>query len=241
MGELAVADSWRVSDGRVVGLAEHLRRFEASAAAGAPAGADVDWPPFWDAAAAAVPTTGRWWPRVELPHDGPPRVLVRPAPPRRVSTRLAWCGGDDPRTAPRTKGPDLAVLAGLRDDAVASGADCALLTGGGSVREAATGSVLWWEGDVLCAPDDEQVLPGVTAGLVLDHARASGVPSDRRARRPEELAGREVWFTSALHGVTGVVSLTVPGGVVPLAAPRRAARWHRAWVALAQGWSAPPP
>jgi branched-subunit amino acid aminotransferase/4-amino-4-deoxychorismate lyase len=240
VGELLAADSWRVEGGRVVAFAEHRRRFEGAVAAAA--AGHVDWPAFWAAVVGAVPAAGGWWPRVELRGGGRPEVVVRPAPQRRACTRLVWDGRADPRRSPRAKGPDLSLLGRLRAQAVAAGGDCALLTGpGGAVREAATGSVLWWEGEVLCAPADDGVLPAVTAGLVLGRARATGVATDRRDRRPEELAGREVWFTSALHGVTGVCELRAASGAVALGTPRRAAAWHRWWTSRAQPWGAAAP
>ncbi len=229
---LLAADSWRVEDGAVVDLAGHRARFEAAVARSLPAGGPaVDWPAWWAAVAAAVPGRGSWWPRVELPAGATaPRVRLRPAPPRRAATALVWDGGPDPRRHPRTKGPELELLGRLRAAAVAAGGDCALLTApGGAVREAATCSVLWWEDEVLCAPADPQVLPGVTAGRVLALAREAGVATDRRDRRPQELAGREVWATSALHGVSGVRVLLLPGGAVAVAPPARAAAWHAAW------------
>jgi branched-subunit amino acid aminotransferase/4-amino-4-deoxychorismate lyase len=79
--------------------------------------------------------------------------------------------------------------------------------------------LLWWDGDALCAvPDDAPILPGVTRALILELATEEGIPVTTRRPLPSELDGREVWLTSALHGIRAVsgwagASLT-PGPVV---------------------------
>src|ERR1039458_248493 len=56
------------------------------------------------------------------------------------------------------------MLIGIRQGAAAQGADEALLvSGSGTVLEGALSAVLWWRGDVLCAPPQSlPVLPSVT-------------------------------------------------------------------------------
>jgi branched-subunit amino acid aminotransferase/4-amino-4-deoxychorismate lyase len=90
-----------------------------------------------------------------------------------------------------------------------------LRTADGTVVEAASSSVLGWEDDVLCAPPDEiPALPGTTAGLVRDLATAQGIRTARRARRIDELAGREVWLLNALHGIR-LVTGWIGCGITP--------------------------
>ena len=112
----------------------------------------------------AVPAQGRWFPRVELRADGELALEVRPAPPREP-TVVAWVADvPDPRRAPRRKGPDLERLAALRERAAAHGAGEAVIADAdGRLLEGAYTSLLWWEGETLCAvPDDAPILPGIT-------------------------------------------------------------------------------
>jgi branched-subunit amino acid aminotransferase/4-amino-4-deoxychorismate lyase len=189
---------------------------------------------FMLAAAALRPATGRWFPRVELALvAGEPRLQlwVRPAPPVSRSVRLWLPGIPDARTWPRVKGPDLDWLTGLRQAAVAAGADEAvLLSPAGHVLEGTSTSLLWWRGETLCAPPlDAAVLPGITRSVVL--AEAADVAFENV--RPAELSGVEVWAVNALHGirpVTGWAGAAIQAGT--------AARW----AALTDGrtrWNSP--
>ncbi|MEV6122192.1 aminotransferase class IV [Streptomyces sp. NPDC052077] len=240
--ELLAADSWLVADGAIRALDRHQQRFAASCAAfaGLPApllGA------FWAAMTELLPRgPGTWFPRVELEraagdahpdtvHPGGVRLLYRqrPAPPLRETTRVWGTTVPDPRRTPRHKGPDLGILAAVRGRAAAAGADEALLVSAdGVVHEAVNSSLLWWEGDVLCHPAAElPTLPGVTARLLTEEARRRGVEvAPRRCRLPA-LAGREVWVTNALHGLTPVTAWTE--STLGTGAPARAAGW-RAWL-----------
>jgi branched-subunit amino acid aminotransferase/4-amino-4-deoxychorismate lyase len=135
----------------------------------------------------------------------------------------------DPRRVPRRKGPDLAVLAGLRAWASEQAAQEALLVSGtGLVLEAAHSSVLWWEGDRLCAPDPRlAILPGVTGDLIRERAAGLGIPVMFRRRPPAHLDGREVWLVNALHGIRPVTRWV---GAPVVAGPAvRAPEW-RAWL-----------
>lgn len=96
---LAVVDSWLVDQGRVRGLRLHLVRFTDACRSrhGLPASELAD---FLAAVVAALPRTGRWFPRVEL-HPGTGlwlRLRVAPAPSVRVVLRPA--DEPDPRTSP---------------------------------------------------------------------------------------------------------------------------------------------
>jgi branched-subunit amino acid aminotransferase/4-amino-4-deoxychorismate lyase len=223
MTELLAADSWLVADGRVRAVERHWARFSAACAehgvgpdAIAAFRADVE---------RAVPAQGRWFPRVELRQEL--AVLVRPAPPREP-TVVAWIADvPDPRRCPRRKGPDLDRLAALRERAAAHGAGEAVLADAdGRLLEGAYTSLLWWEGETLCAvPDEAPILPGVTRALLLELAVERGTPVARRRPAPDELAGRETWLVSALHGIRAVTRWAPAG--VPAGAAQRAAAWQR--------------
>ncbi|MDX3659149.1 aminotransferase class IV [Streptomyces sp. ID05-26A] len=215
---LLVADSWLVLDGSVRSLDRHVSRFSRSCLElGVVTPQELQR--FWRAAISDLPRTGAWFPRVELAGDPPSlRLRLRRAPERGDQVRVWVPGGSDRRRQPARKGPDLGTLGDLRAEAANHGAQEALLrTADGIVVEAAASSVLWWEDDVLCSPPEEiPALPGTTAGLVLDLAAARGIRTERRARRVEDLAGREVWLLNALHGIRLVTDLVgspvAPGG-----------------------------
>jgi hypothetical protein len=222
------AESWLVVDGHARGLDRHWERF-------GPA------PPGLRAAAdGALPPGGRWWPRVERRADGSLWLHVRGAPPREP-TVVAWVADvPDPRREPRRKGPDLERLGALRARAAERGAGEALIADpDGRLLEGAYSSLLWWEGDELWAlPDDAPVLPGVTRALLLDLAAHEGVAVRRRRPAPAELAGREVWLTSALHGVRAVSAWA---GGAPAGLASRAEDWQRRLEALAKPLDVGPP
>lgn len=215
---LLVADSWLVLDGSVRSLDRHVSRFTRSCLElGVVTQAELDR--FWRESLSALPRTGAWFPRVELAGDPPSlRLRIRPAPARGEHVRVWVPDKPDHRLSPARKGPDLQSLGTLRAEAESHGAQEALLrTPDGIVVESASSSLLWWENDVLCAPPEEiPALPGTTAGLVRDLAASQGIRTARRARRVDDLAGREVWLLNALHGIRLVTALigcgTTPGG-----------------------------
>jgi branched-subunit amino acid aminotransferase/4-amino-4-deoxychorismate lyase len=226
MTELLAADSWLVDDGRVRAVERHWARFEATCREH---GVEPDAvAQLRGRVGRAVPARGRWFPRVELRADGELAVHLRPAPAREP-TVVAWVADvADPRREPRHKGPDLERLAALRARAAAAhGAGEALLSDGeGRLIEGAFTSLLWWEGETLCAvPDDAPILPGITRALLLELARDRGTPMARGRPWPQELADRETWLVSALHGirvVTGWANGGPPAGRAP-----RAGGWQR--------------
>jgi branched-subunit amino acid aminotransferase/4-amino-4-deoxychorismate lyase len=228
MTEIAAAESFLVDAGMARGLDRHWARFDRGCAA---AGLDIDAPRA--ALAEALPATGRWFPRVEARADGEVRVAIRPAP-ERSSELVAWVfDGPDPRREPRRKGPDLERLGALREEAARHGAGEALLhDGDGRLLEGAYTSLLWWEDDTLCAlPDDAPILDGVTRALLLALAAEDGVPVRHRRPLPAELDGREVWLTSALHGIRAVIP--GPEGCLPAGPAPRALAWQARLEALA--------
>lgn len=201
---IEAADSWLVSDGLALGLELHRTRFMTSIPRGRYLELDVDG--FWDAAIAAIPREGDWFPRVEL-HSrlGGPRLVfrLRSAPERTRSAVLATWRGRDPRTVPRVKGPDLDSMLRIRTDVQKQGADEAvILTPDGYVVEGAYSSLLWWRGDILCGPPAEfERVDSVTARSVLTLAAALGLDTHEEAVTPAELDGTELWALSALHGI----------------------------------------
>jgi branched-subunit amino acid aminotransferase/4-amino-4-deoxychorismate lyase len=221
-GPLLAADSWLVDAGAVRAADAHWARFgEACRVHGIDAG---ELARFRAAATAAVPATGRWFPRVELGERGL-ALRVRPAPPPAGAARVVVAAPGDPRRCPRRKGPDLALLVRLRERARAAGADELLLCDeAGALREGALSSLLWWEGTTLCTTPDEHTLPGITRALLLDGARRHGVGVRVRSPLPRELAGLEVWLTSALHGIRVVSAWLDPAQAA--GPPERAAAWR---------------
>ncbi|MGY1498109.1 aminotransferase class IV [Streptomyces sp. QTS52] len=221
---LVVADSWLVRDGRVRGLGRHRERFlRACGDSGGPSLRQlVD---FWRDMTIALPRTGEWFPRVELGAESRElRLLLRHAPPLGTGVRVWAAGQLDPRTVPRRKGPDLDILARLRQRAVAEGADEAVLIApSGVVLEGIHSSVLWWEDDTLCLPSPQlPVLAGVTVALIQEHAQRTGVRVAHRERTLADLDGREVWLVNALHGIRPVTEWT--GGTEPFMRTGRAVR-----------------
>ena len=196
MTALLAADSWLVADGRARAVERHWARFSATCREHGVAPAALA--AFRAEVEGALPARGRWFPRVELPADRELALDLRPAPPREP-TVVAWVADvPDPRVAPRRKGPDLERLGALRERAAAHGAGEAVIADAdGRLLEGAYTSLLWWEGETLCAvPDDAPILPGITRGLLIELARARDTPvAQRRPRaaragRPRDLAGQ---------------------------------------------------
>lgn len=214
---IVAADSWLVTEGRALALGLHRSRFLSSA----PGAAE-----FWDAAVAAIPTEGDWFPRVEL-HE--PRRLVfrlRQAPERSRTAVLATWTGPDPRTRPTVKGPDLASMLRIRTAVQAEGADEAvILSPDGYVVEGAYSGLLWWRGEILCGPPAAfDRVDSVTSRSVLTVARALGIDTYEEAVTPAELDGTELWVLSALHGIR-IATRWVDGPELA-AKPGRLAQWR---------------
>jgi len=232
-GAVAAAESWLVEDGRARGLDRHWARFARGCAE---AGLSIASPRA--AVEAALPATGRWFPRVEARAGGAVRLAVRPAPPRAPEV-VAWIAdGPDPRRAPRRKGPDLERLGALRAAAARHGAGEAVIADAdGRLLEGAYTSLLWWEDDAHCAvPDDAPILDGVTRALLLGLAGDAGAEVRFRRPAPAGLDGREAWLTSALHGirvVTRWVADNAHGPPVHAGRAERAAAWQARLEALA--------
>lgn len=230
---IEAADSWLVTDGTVLALDLHRARFMTSI----PRGRYLQLDPggFWDAAIAAIPRTGDWFPRVELRTQlVRPQLLfrLREAPARSRSIVLATHHGRDPRTTPRVKGPDLETMVRLRTGVQKKGAgDAVILTRDGYIAEGATTCLAWWRGDALVIPDNEiERIDSVTLRSVLALATATGVDILRESATPEELDGCEVWALNALHGIR-IVTSWVDGPAVA-EEPGRLDTWRRRLDAL---------
>jgi branched-subunit amino acid aminotransferase/4-amino-4-deoxychorismate lyase len=213
-GRLLAADSWLVEDGRVRALGRHLDRFRAACAVRGGVTTD-ELERFLTGCTAEIPGTGRWFPRVELRPAGL-GLLVREAPPRRTRIGLWVDESGDRRAFPGLKGPDLDLLAAVRERAIEAGADEAVLVAADrTVLEGSTTSLLWWRGGTLCAPPPEAaILPGVTRALILSEARRRGIPIRYELCRPAGLDGLEVWAVNALHGIRPV-STWLSCGITP--------------------------
>ncbi len=221
---VAVADSWLLEQGRTTRLDLHRERFLASAAEldGA-----SDTVPAWDALAPLMPQLGRWFPRVDLLSDGQLSFALRPAPPR-APTVVAWLMPEpDPRLLPRRKGPELELLDELRGQAREHGAGEAVLSDSeGLLLEGAYSSLLWWEGETLCAvPDDAPALPGITRRLLLEIAAEEGTEVRYKRPAPRELDGCEIWLVGSLHGIRAVSQWAGEG--LQAGAATRAPAWQQ--------------
>ncbi|MEV6237504.1 aminotransferase class IV [Lentzea sp. NPDC051838] len=203
-GTVRVIDSWLVDEGRVRGFDLHAERFAQACSRFAGSSHSRFSAPTTDAfllaVAESLPAHGRWFPRVELVEAGSAlrlRFWLRPAPPRTTTVRL-WNSGPDRRSLPAVKGADLDHLNALRAQAVAVGADEALLlTPEGHVLEGSTTSILWWRGDTLCGPPPgPALLSGITRALL--------GPVVPESATPAELADVPVWTVNALHGIRPV-------------------------------------
>jgi branched-subunit amino acid aminotransferase/4-amino-4-deoxychorismate lyase len=171
--------------------------------------------------------TGSWFPRAELSAAGQLYLRLRPSPPLGTGVTVRPHPDPDPRTDPRTKGPDIALLAEIRAQAAAHGADEALLLSAeGFVLEGTTTSLLWWDGDSLCLPGaDLPVLQGVTSQVIVRLAEDAGIPVRHRRALLADLDGRESWMVNALHGLRPVTGWA--GAPLRAASPARAPGWAR--------------
>ena len=226
-----VADSWLVSEGRTLALGLHRERFLAGI------GTELDATAFWDAAMALVPSTGEWFPRVELQSRAGAPLLVfrlRSAPERSRSVVLATNPGPDPRTVPLIKGPDLDTMQRLRTAVQPLGAtEAVILNNDGFVVEGAYSSLVWWRGSILCTPPAEfDRIDSVTAKSLLGLATALGVETFTEALTPAELDGVELWALSALHGPRIATSWVDGPSLAEL--PGRLATWRKRLSVLAR-------
>jgi len=218
--QLAVADSFLVEDGRVRSISAHLNRFAKWVAEVSPDDTTL-LEGFFDAAIAALPRQARWFPRLELHTDQPIgsrlHLRLREAP-EALGDAVLWTFPDaDPRSNWRIKGPDLSLGLQLRRRANMLGADEAvLLSPSGHIAEGALSAILWWRGDILCAPsDDTSWLDSVTRREVLSIAEQMGLQTRTEKVKPADLVENEVWMLSSLQAIRPVSTWIDLGG--PLA------------------------
>ncbi|GAB3577709.1 aminotransferase class IV [Leifsonia lichenia] len=231
---LDVADSFLVADGRVLALALHRERFlDSVREQGFRDRAAAD--SFWDAAVAAIPRDGAWFPRFELATIQDARLLrlrLRTAPALTGSVVLATADGD-PRRVPDIKGPDLERLDVLRQRAQQAGADEAVILDNGLISDGTTTALLWWRGDTLATPPlTFAKVDSVAARTVRGVAAAMRIPVDEEAVTPAELEGAVVWAVNALHGIRAVTGWLDGPHVAQDAA--RTAAWRTRLTALAR-------
>ena len=208
---LAVADSFLVADGLMIAKELHEERFRNGITKVAPSYLDA-LDSFFEAAYALIPRVGRWFPRFEL-HLGsqsPDQLYlrIRTAPEQLGEATLWTLPEPDPRVDPSIKGPDLSLGQQLRRKANMQGADEAVLTNpDGYLLEGALSAIVWWRGDVLCAPGDSlRWLPSVTRQVIIDIAKHSGLEVRFETCKPADLDGCEIWILSALHGIRPVTN-----------------------------------
>ncbi len=80
-------------------------------------------------------------------------LLMRIAPEPSGTVVLETHGGEDPRSIPSVKGPDLERLTTLRDTARTRGVDdLVILAGDGAIIDGTTTAILWWRGAELRVP-----------------------------------------------------------------------------------------
>ena len=201
---LYVADSWLTRDGQSVALDRHFARFASSADA---QGLVRPVDDFLTAVRDAIPSTGEWFPRIELTVRGELQLSLRPAPQLTDSVVL-WSAPTDPRTEPAIKGPDISVLETLREQARAAGASEAVITSTeGYVVDGATTCLLWWRDGVLHTPSGDLTrVDSVTVSVLRDIAQNEGVSVVESHTRASELDGCEVWAVNALHGIRPALS-----------------------------------
>lgn len=226
-GEIIIAaDSWLVKNGASLALDLHRQRFRSATLGGGGSEAELD--AFWNAAIAAIPRSGSWFPRVErvtVAGRDEFTLEIRPAPKLTRSLRLASHVGADPRTNPTIKGPDTRALLAARSAVATVGADEAIILSDHVVVEGAYSAIVWWRGDVLCSPSVElERVSSVTARALLGLATALGVERYDESVTPEELDGCEIWSLGALHGIRIVTQWV--DGPAPAESPGRLALWR---------------
>jgi hypothetical protein len=220
--KLAVADSWLVEDGRSRSLNAHLDRFRSWSHQVHPeASPHID--SFFNATLNQIPIEGRWFPRIELHTDKTGatslHLRLREAPEQLGSATLWTYPEADPRENPAVKGPDLSIGMQLRRRANMLGADEAVIVdASGYICEGALSALVWWRGDVLCAPNDETPwLSSITRADVFAIAEQMGLGTRVERVKPADLVETEVWLLSSLQAIRPVTNWLELGG--PLATP----------------------
>jgi branched-subunit amino acid aminotransferase/4-amino-4-deoxychorismate lyase len=204
-----IADSFLVVDGRVRSLNLHIDRFTRAMELKHPELTE-HLPQFFEAAWQQITRTGRLFPRLELRGEQEPTLslIVREAPAQLGPATLWTYPEPDPRLDLTVKGPELALGAEMRAKAQKEGADEAiLLTKDGEISEGALSSLVWWRGDLLCAPGNEiPWLESVTRTEIFTIAQSMNIKTRFEHVTPEDLIGLELWLLSSLQGIRPVVN-----------------------------------
>lgn len=221
--QLAVADSWLVEDGKARHMNRHFERFANWVAASHPLSAN-QLPEFFELVTAAIPREGRWFPRIELHGEQPQAsnlfLRLREAPEQLGAMTLWTYPEADPRKYPQIKGPDLSLCMQIRRKAQLHGADEAVfLDEKGFIAEGALSSIVWWRGDVFCAPGNELPwLDSITRQEVFEIAEQMGFTTRLEKVKPADLVELEIWGLSSLQGIRAVENWIDLGG--PVGAPK---------------------
>ena len=207
--KVLIADSFLVQDGKVRSLQLHIDRFLRGLELKTSELKD-SFNLFFEQAIALIPRTGRFFPRIEVQDlDKPTFVFTLRDAPKQLGAATLWTYPiPDPRADLSVKGPELALGTELRALAHLEGADEAILLNSyGEVSEGALSSLVWWRGDVLCAPSNEiPWLESVTRQEIFQIAESMGIQTMLEHRRPEELVGHELWLLSSLQGIRVVTN-----------------------------------
>jgi branched-subunit amino acid aminotransferase/4-amino-4-deoxychorismate lyase len=217
--QLEVADSWLVEDGRARSLNAHFERFSRWVGEVSP-DCSPSLPAFFEAVKEKIPSTGRWFPRIEFhaEAEAPHHLFLRlREAPDQLGDVILWTLPDpDPRQNPSVKGPDLSLGMQMCRNAKMHGADEAvILSKDGYVLEGALSSLVWWRGDTLCSSSDELPwLPSVTRSEIFSIANQMGYETRAERVKPADLVGLEIWALSSLQGIRVVTAWMGLGGPV---------------------------
>lgn len=171
-----------------------------------------------DAVARLTVTAGEGGGGLFLRADIPAHVVLtlkpRPAPPDAVSVRIV----DGPRRSgspgERFKLSGYADLIAARREAVAVGAERAIVTGpGGTLACTDCANLFWIAGGRVFTPSEESgALAGVTRSALIKAARADGLEVAEVRAGHEALMDAEAAFTT--NAVEGVVAISAVNGLV---------------------------
>jgi len=207
--KVLVADSFLVQDGKVRSIDLHIDRFKRGLALRAPE-LETSFQAFFNQSIALIPRTGRYFPKLEVQDSNTPTFVftLRDAPDQLGPATLWTYPYPDPRKDLSVKGPELSLGYELRTLAQAQGADEAiLLNGHNEISEGALSSLVWWRGDVLCAPGDEiPWLESVTRREIFHIAETLGIATRFEHYTPQDLVWLELWLLSSLQGIRVVQS-----------------------------------
>lgn len=240
-GEILVADSWRVREGQVWGLEDHLHRFFAGITAQAEHIGEIRAmdPAVFETALRhrLALVAGKYpgidlFPRISLEADGRERRLIlvaRRAPTPRPTTSLWIPNYTDPRIRPTVKGPDIDLMRRLVSEAPA---DDVVLHDGTNVIETTTGTLLVWEKPtelVFCQAT--QQLASISAQRIAKFAKSQSLAVTHRPVTIQQIATGEypVWFANTLHGISPVTTIGSASGEKLIVDHPKTALWQAAW------------